>query len=647
MDKKVLIALMPWASIDFPGLGPTLVHSILNQQGYPCEMMYGNLAYCHFLQGDRFVIEQVSKLPISEIAFSPLYFAVSKQTAADKLERHVEGTSQKGDEKRKSSAYYLNIVEQAENCINYLFESTPWGDYDVVGFSVMMQQTVASLALAKKIKRHYPTIAILFGGPSTSAPMGEAMIRAFPEIDYILQGEVDATIGPFVQELRQEKKDLRQIHGLLYRNNDGTISRTAPNRPFVKLDTLPVPDYGPYFSQLSQYGITNIEPYLQIETSRGCWWGEKHHCTFCGIEDEILKYRTKSDDNVLNEIITLSSKHRGLEFFPVDSIISHGAFNSLLPKLTQLRSEFGYDFSFFFECKSNLSTHHATRFRDAGVRSVQPGIESFSDNILRMMDKGTTGAKQVQCLKLCAEREIVVNWNLIYENIGEREEDYEIMIRLIPFITHLPPLHAEGMIPVQLNRYAPLHNTPERFGIVNIRPKGYYYDIFPDESIDFDNLAFYFDFDRNDKITPKLKALHSQLHDRLEAWRENYQERTLVQRRGPGFIEIIDQRQLAYTGKDRLTVGRIVLEGIEAEMFSACDEVIREDSLVRLFIDRVDEGEIRQFVDRMVACYQIYRSESDQLINLPLRLDIPKRPTGADANEGKNSDYNIALLELR
>lgn len=647
MDKRVLIALMPWASVDFPGLGPTLVQSILNQQGYPCDMMYGNLAFCHFLQGDRFIVEQISKLPISEIAFSPLYFDMDSETAVDKLELHVEGTAHIGDEKRKSRDYYRTIIAQAATCIDYLFESTSWENYDVVGFSVMMQQTVASLALAKRIKKEYPHIAILFGGPSTSAPMGDAMIRAFPEIDYILQGEVDASIGPFVQALRDGKNNLKQIPGLLYRDHENKVVKTAPNKPFVRLDTLPVPDYRPYFEQLQKYGINNIEPYLQIETSRGCWWGEKHHCTFCGIEDEILKYRTKSDDVLINEIITLSARHQGLEFFPVDSIISHGAFNSLLPKLSQLRTEFGYDFSFFFECKSNLSTHHTTRFRDAGVRSVQPGIESFSDNILKMMDKGTTGAKQVQCLKLCAEREIVVNWNLIYENIGEREEDYEVMIRLIPFITHLPPLHSEGMIPVQLNRYAPLHNTPERFGITNIKPKSYYYDVFPDPAIDYDKLAFYFDFDRTDKITPELRALHNRLREGLEEWRENYRERLLIQRSGPGFIEIIDSRNLAYPGKNRSETGRMLLEGIEADMFTTCDEVIREDSLVRMFIDRLEETQIRAFIDRMVACYQIYRSESNQLINLPLRLDIPKRPTGADTHEGKNFDSNVAMFELR
>ncbi len=647
MAKRVMIALMPWASIDFPGLGPALVRSILNHQGYPCDMMYGNLAFCDFLENDGFIINQISKLPISEIAFSPLYFNISSDEAAATLEKFVEGSSREGEERRCSTEFYKNIVHQAERCIDYLFSSTAWENYDVVGFSVMMQQTVASLALARRIKQQYPHISILFGGPSTSAPMGDEMIKSFPEIDYILQGEVDSTIVPFVEALRDDKKNLTSVPGLLYRGQKNEILKTAHNKPYFKMDELPVPDYEPYFSQLNQYHLNNIEPYLQIETSRGCWWGEKHHCTFCGIDDEILKYRTKSDDRVLNEIMQLATKHKSLEFFPVDSIISHEAFNSLLPKIAELRNELGYDLSFFFECKSNLSTHQLNRFKDAGVRSVQPGMESFSDNILRLMDKGTTGAKQVQCLKLCAEQDIVVNWNLIYENLDETEEDYQVMIDLIPFITHLPPLHEEGMIPVQLNRYAPLHNTPERFGIANITPKSYYYDIFCDPEIDHESLAFYFNFDRVTLPSPKLKTLYSRLREELDAWRENYATKMLVQRRGPGFIKIRDKRKLAYPGKDIHQTALIEIEGIEAEIFAACDEVVREENLINKFSKKMSEDSIRQFIDKMVDQRQIYRSESRQLISLPLRLDIPKTSIKQNVNERTNLDFSLSMDHLQ
>jgi magnesium-protoporphyrin IX monomethyl ester (oxidative) cyclase len=61
------------------------------------------------------------------------------------------------------------------------------------------------------------------------------------------------------------------------------------------LDGLPYPTFDDYFAQLRTTSFAKrVLPALVMETSRGCWWGAKHHCTFCGLNAEGMAFRSKS-----------------------------------------------------------------------------------------------------------------------------------------------------------------------------------------------------------------------------------------------------------------------------------------------------------------------------------------------------------------
>ena len=74
----------------------------------------------------------------------------------------------------------------------------------------------------------------------------------------------------------------------------------------ASLAELPIPDYDDYFEELqgSLYRAA-ILPGLPVEMSRGCWWGQKSHCTFCGLNGGGMNYRSKAPEQVLEEIDAL------------------------------------------------------------------------------------------------------------------------------------------------------------------------------------------------------------------------------------------------------------------------------------------------------------------------------------------------------
>jgi ribosomal peptide maturation radical SAM protein 1 len=636
-DRKVLLVLTPWASPYFPGLSVALLRSVLNRAGIACDLFYANLLFSKIVDGDPLYEEQLSKGSYAEMAFTPYYFDSSIDSAVDTLHRHFRPLT-------ADAAPWRRLLQHSGTFLDHCMSAVRWEDYDIVGFSLMFQQTLCSLALARRIKQRYPHITIVFGGPTCAAPMGREFIRSFPEVDYVVMGEADEAIVPIVRSIREQPGTM-PVPGVLYRRArpDGgapEVVETGHPRPVHRMDDLPIPDYTPYFEQVEQHQLTHFDPYLFVENSRGCWWGEKHHCTFCGIDDEFMGFRTKSPDRILDELVTLSRRHKRTSFLTADNILHHRFYTTLLPRIKDLREKAGYDFTMFFELKSNITRSHARLLREAGVVQVQPGIESFSDRILGLMDKGTTGIQQLFALRSFAEFDIAPIWNIIYMNPNERPEDYRGMLDMIPAMHHLPPLPKQGLVQMLLQRYNPYFERPDDHGVRDIRAQGFYRELFPRDDINFQDLAFFFDYDRTALGTPALGAVHRELSQALDTWRAYHVPDSLLQFRGPGFVEIVDRRAWRngdggwHAGDTR----HYVLHGLPADVLTYCDTIRTEPAIVAEFQDRAGEGEVRAALDELLARRVIYRAEQGRHVSLPLLKSRAARYLGTAREQYQPTD---------
>jgi hypothetical protein len=83
----------------------------------------------------------------------------------------------------------------------------------------------------------------------------------------------------------------------------------------------------------------------------------------------------------------------------------------------------------------------------------------FSNQVLRLMQKGTTGLKNIQLLRWCQELGMEPLWNIIYGFPGESPSEYVRMARLLPLLTHLGPPQSCG--PIRLDRFSPYFNHPD------------------------------------------------------------------------------------------------------------------------------------------------------------------------------------------
>ena len=238
----------------------------------------------------------------------------------------------------------------------------------------------------------------------------------------------------------------------------------AATAPKADLRDAPTPDYSDWYADLrrveTDLKVSVDTRGLPIEASRGCWWGQKHHCTFCGIDEETLKYRSKSAGQIVSEIEQLRQRHPDNYLFRfADYIFPHNLPRALLPQLSAIEPQVWLE----AEIKANQTEDKIRAFSDAELRALQPGIESFSSRALERMDKGVRGIHNVQLLKWGYLNKIVMHYNLLYGFPDDEFEDYRRLVENIPQLYHLmPPISRTEVI---VTRFAPLQADPARFGV--------------------------------------------------------------------------------------------------------------------------------------------------------------------------------------
>jgi len=392
------------------------------------------------------------------------------------------------------------------------------------------------------------------------------------------------------------------------------------------LDSLAWPDYDDYFATRGRYPqvAERVKPLLLIQTARGCWWGERNHCTFCGLNGGTMAFRSKSPDRVIAELRHLRERYGVSAIDTVDEILDMRYFNTLLPALQRE----SLDVQLFYEVKANLTHRQVGQMARGGITNIQPGIESLSDHVLKLIDKGTTALKNVQLLKWCREYGIIVYWNLLYGIPGETRADYDEIARIIEAIWFLDP-PTGGAVQLRLDRFSPYHARPDRYGLVNVRASESYRHLYTAAGDDLDRLAYYFDFDYTDcRAYPGEYA--EDAVTLVRKWEEDTERGDLRQRVLPdGCLELLDTRPGA-------TRSRRVLASWHAATYLECDRVLTLERLqAQHFLAGISERELTGFLDELIADKLMVRN-GDQVLSLAVHdQPCPEQPCGNWTNETK------------
>jgi len=589
-DSIVLLVVPPFQGLRTPALSVSQLKANLQRAGIATEVLYLNMLFAQRVSANIHEwLSGTAPYMLGEFIFA---CAVHDRTDDD-IRRymdeivtgsHLEVKLSKMFRGKNALQALRHLVTQAGEFIRgegieAVLSRKPW----LVGISSTFQSNCCSLALVKEIKKRRPDIATLVGGANCEGEMGEEMFARYTDIDFIGRGECDRTLVQLVQAL-QAGKPGTGIEGFLARGNK---SPTPSSRPLTgrELDENAYPDFADYFSQLYATPFKDrIMPAIPMETSRGCWWGAKQHCTFCGFNRLGMVYRSKNAARAMDEMSTLIKQYKLPRIFLTDNILELDYFHTLLPELAKNPGA-----EIFAEVKVNLSREQIALLRRANFTELQPGIESMSDKTLRLMKKGTTQFQNIQTLKWSMEHGIKLSWHWLFGFPGEDEGEIDGLLKVAESIHHLCPPHGASV--VYIERFAPYHMTPEKWELGEVRAATAYNHLYPFSKESLNKLAFYFD---NDQFKGKESGKSiRRLQEAVDRWSEEYSSSHLLAFPWRNSLFLIDTRKCAKRFMRRVS-------GLRRKIYEFCSENHSEQKILQVFKAEASEGDIRAILRSFV-----------------------------------------------
>lgn len=407
---------------------------------------------------------------------------------------------------------------------------------DVVGLTSMFFQNLPSIALAQRLERINPTQTLLMGGANCEGTMGIELVTNVAVLDFVFSGHSLISFPKLIGHLLAgETAECHRIDGVFSRQNARSVTeligdnvavdwgKLKPGMQLKGVASLGLErdineqielDYDAFVESAENVlAGTSAKPVVPFETSRGCWWGERAHCTFCGLNGGTMAYRAMQPPLALELLERLFARYsdRCDIFESVDNILPKEYVDGVFGKLRPPQNV-----SLFYEVKADLSEQDLSTLAAGGVRRIQPGIEALATSTLKIMRKGTTAFHGVRLLSNCKKYGVTPFWNLLIGFPGETAEVYERYVEMLPTIFHLPP--PVGVFPVRFDRYSPYHTFEREYGL-SLAPFDFYRLCYPFRPTALRNMAYYFQDTNAD--APYLRDVSNwitPLRDVAERW---------------------------------------------------------------------------------------------------------------------------------
>ncbi len=455
-------------------------------------------------------------------------------------------------------AKFKTLTSRIKKTTDAFLNQQNWDTYQLLGFTISYCQLTSALYVIKWLKKRFPNLFIVVGGASTSSSTAYNLLKKFPEIDLVVNGEGEVPLYHIIEHLRRtpHNLDLNKIRGVIRKNGDSNDPGSASFSQLETLNELPVPDYDDYFDLIKTFNARKtFFPTLPVEISRGCWWkrtdgsAKVTGCTFCNLNLQWKGYRHKPASQVVSEIDCLTRRHQTLSVAIMDNVLPKQGAIEIFQKIAKLNK----DLRLFGEVRATATWQELRAMRDCGMREVQVGIEALSNRLLKKLHKGTTVIQNLEIMKNCEALGIRNVSNLIMQFPASDAQDVAETLKTLEFVLPFYPLKAVNF---WLGLGSPVWQQPKKYGLRAVfnHPKWAY--LFPREiyrKVPFIIQAYRGNLTYQRKIWRPVK-------EKIFLWQKQYSEvhggpgdlPILSFRDGGNFIIIRQRRFQAETASHRL-----------------------------------------------------------------------------------------------
>ncbi|MFA4907186.1 MAG: radical SAM protein [archaeon] len=322
-----------------------------------------------------------------------------------------------------------------------------------------------SIEVAKKIREELPDTPILIGGHHATIMPFEVMKE--PCFDIIVYNEGELTFLELMNEFRknprllEDKERLKEIKGIYFRANDGSIIKTEPREPIQNLDELPfaarhLVDMAKYKPLPNQYKRLPATNFVAI---RGCLYG----CTFCS-NPAIFghKIRAFSPRRTVDEIKFLGEKYGIKEISFWDDVFTIN--RKWTEEVCDLLISEKVDVTWSCYSRVNgIDPELLAKMKKAGCWNIFFGIESGNQESLNLIRKGTNLEIIRRAIKMCKKAGIETRGSFI---IGLPGETPEMARKTVEFAKSLDLDYAQFCICTPFPG-TEMFNTAEEYGTLN------------------------------------------------------------------------------------------------------------------------------------------------------------------------------------
>ena len=355
------------------------------------------------------------------------------------------------------SYIYPNIIgKNIDSWVSRIMSEDP----DIVGISVT--NSPSAKILAQRIRKDYPHVKIIIGGPKCSKTYDHPDYRPCEFYDVVVHNEGELTLAEVVRNYQREGKFVATL-GASCLGDNGEIIFPGLREVQMEVDHFPTPDFDDF--DFSRYvdadNPTSTFREIPYWSSRGC----PARCNFCmDYKMWDLRFRQKSPQRIVEEMEYLSSRYGIYQFMLIELI-----FNGHIPKMRELTQELvrrKHKFKMWghgrVDPRMDLETMNT--LREAGFEWFIFGLETASDKVLKIMRKGYNKETADRVLNNLRLSGINCSVNVICGFPGEDWRDYRETIEFIyhhrKAIFHMPGLADCAVMPG-----SDLFLTPKKFAI--------------------------------------------------------------------------------------------------------------------------------------------------------------------------------------
>jgi radical SAM superfamily enzyme YgiQ (UPF0313 family) len=298
---------------------------------------------------------------------------------------------------------------------------------EAVGIAIWTTFVASAFVTAQLCKEYDGGIPVIAGGPHCTIRADEVM-RVCADIDFLVRGEGEETLSELIESLSNHEAGamLAHVKGITYRDS-GQVIHTCDRELIRDLNALGFPARDLLLNKHSY----DSEDMGLLMTSRGC----PFNCSYCATSIWKRKVRYRSVDNVMAEIKLIRSTYGTRQFtFKDDSFtVNRERVLELCDRLVAERLHINWD------CNTRVDLvdeELLRRMKRAGCNSVKVGIETGSERILKLVNKGITLSQARRAAGLF--RSVGIHWTG-YFMMGLPSETREDIEQTLKFMKELKP----------------------------------------------------------------------------------------------------------------------------------------------------------------------------------------------------------------